>query len=131
MSCAPFSGHANCPHTGELPQQYIDLTEVAEGFAGITGQLRVHEAGQEVAVSVKTCSSSLSDTDLDEAPMIKTYGSLKGISREDLLELKSTLLASPKHLRVPRSPIRENIIQVRYSLWPESTNNPHSSVGHS
>ena len=76
---------------------------------------------------METCASSLSEADLDEAPMIKTYGSLKGVSREGLLELKSRLSVSSEHLQSPWSPVRENTRQVCLRLLNVQSDLPKHS----
>ncbi len=68
-----------------------------EGDAGLKGQLKIEAVDYQQTLAEKLHATSMAD--IGEAPMVKTYGSLKGISREDLAELKATLLASSRHLK--------------------------------
>ena len=68
-----------------------------EGAAGFKEQLKIEAVDHQQSSAVEVHATSMAD--VEEAPMVKTYGSLKGISREDLAELKATLLASSKHLK--------------------------------
>ena len=73
--------------------------KLTEGDAGLKEHLKDGPVEPHQTAAVKAQASSM--TELEEAPMVKTFGSLKGISREDLAELKAALLASSKHLKPP------------------------------
>ncbi|CAL5218359.1 g22 [Coccomyxa viridis] len=73
------------------------VTGLSGGHCGLKGQLKIEAVDYQQTLAEKLHATSMAD--IEEAPMVKTYGSLKGISREDLAELKATLLASSRHLK--------------------------------